>query len=51
MWGATDSRKRADGKNNGFNPRAHVGRDSFRYRVTSTRSSFNPRAHVGRDQI
>ena len=48
-WGATDSLLRNDGNNNGFNPRARVGRDSPRSVLCLRSSSFNPRARVGRD--
>jgi len=34
---------------NGFNPRAHAGRDSPYIRYRSLMNRFNPRAHAGRD--
>ena len=34
---------------NGFNPRAHAGRDSADITMISVKISFNPRAHAGRD--
>ena len=37
------------GSRMGFNPRAHVGRDSFGTLIIFCRFCFNPRAHVGRD--
>ena len=33
----------------GFNPRAHVGRESFIYKSLFFIPCFNPRAHVGRE--
>ena len=33
----------------GFNPRAHAGRDVFQKPTTLSTQRFNPRAHAGRD--
>ena len=33
----------------GFNPRAHAGRDDICLRIIRLEQSFNPRAHAGRD--
>ena len=43
------ARKRQFKNHNGFNPRAHVGRDARAGGRRQGRGCFNPRAHVGRD--
>ena len=48
-WGATGASASGCRWLLGFNPRAHVGRDSTRPSPSAASTSFNPRAHVGRD--
>ncbi len=49
-WGAT-KRLRYSITSGCFNPRAHVGRDSFAMCRRAQLPCFNPRAHVGRDLL
>jgi len=47
--GARLNQKLIDKTENGFNPRARVGRDKGWRRMMPENVSFNPRARVGRD--
>ena len=47
--GARRKTKGASQADQGFNPRAHVGRDRADTHRAMMSLSFNPRAHVGRD--
>ena len=48
-WGATAAAADRRQPQKSFNPRAHVGRDSFLTASFLFSAGFNPRAHVGRD--
>jgi len=49
MRGATVVDEEGEDATDGFNPRAHAGRDPINWIAKSRILGFNPRAHAGRD--